>query len=115
MANPFNPAAPIKDLFEQINDDQDRIHNYACRKWNRKPANQKTFTNLQMHFTQTQQELYQLQSAARQAGYTANNVLPKEQEEEEIQNRTVAGPKKLEDTTTHDCTAVTNLSISNTE
>eukprot|EP00957_Ditylum_brightwellii_P121915 9296940-Ditylum_brightwellii.AAC.1 len=60
MAQPFNPAAPIEDLFEQISDGQDlaiaagapysesqmvnktfdlifctRVHNDACREWNR--------------------------------------------------------------------------------
>eukprot|EP00957_Ditylum_brightwellii_P061546 4670485-Ditylum_brightwellii.AAC.1 len=59
MAQPFNPAAPIEDLFEQIDDGQDlavaaglpysdiklatkvydlickaEVHNDACKKWN---------------------------------------------------------------------------------
>eukprot|EP00957_Ditylum_brightwellii_P020554 1549608-Ditylum_brightwellii.AAC.1 len=92
---------------------QTGVHNYACGKWNRKSANQKTFANLQMHFTQSQREVHQLQSATRQAGYTTNNTIPEEQEEEEIRHRMAAALKTLLYATNHDFTAVTNSSTSN--
>eukprot|EP00957_Ditylum_brightwellii_P196812 14994627-Ditylum_brightwellii.AAC.1 len=98
MAQPFNPAAPIEDLFEQINNGQDLVvaaglpfldtqlatkaydliyktgfHNNVCKKWNCCLAVDRAYTNLQDHFTQVHRELHQLQSAAQKSGYTINN------------------------------------------
>eukprot|EP00957_Ditylum_brightwellii_P013480 1017195-Ditylum_brightwellii.AAC.1 len=86
MTKPFNPAAPIEDLFEQINDGQDLaisaeipyskvqlinkaydlifktgVHNDACKDWNQKPAADKTYANFQLHFTKAHRELHHLQ------------------------------------------------------
>eukprot|EP00957_Ditylum_brightwellii_P106318 8111121-Ditylum_brightwellii.AAC.1 len=92
MSNPFNPVAPAKDIFKQINNRQDlmaaaeipysdmqlvtktydlifktHVHNNACQEWNRMPANCKTYANLQQHFIQAHRELHQLQNPTRQA------------------------------------------------
>eukprot|EP00957_Ditylum_brightwellii_P194433 14807868-Ditylum_brightwellii.AAC.1 len=97
MAQPFNPAAPIEDLFEQISNRQDLaiaagvpylenqlvtktfnlifktgVHNDRCWEWNRCPVVDNTYANLLDHFTQACCELHQLQTAARNAGYSAN-------------------------------------------
>eukprot|EP00957_Ditylum_brightwellii_P016905 1274925-Ditylum_brightwellii.AAC.1 len=125
MTKPFNPAAPIEDLFEQINDGQDLaiaaeipysklqlinkaydlifktgVHNDACKEWNRKPTADKTYANFQLHFTKAHRELHHLQVAARQAGYSANFAANDEQEE--LQHRTSEALANLAEATTSD-------------
>eukprot|EP00957_Ditylum_brightwellii_P179473 13671883-Ditylum_brightwellii.AAC.1 len=139
MSTPFNPAAPIKDLFVQISEGQDLavaagmpyldiqlvtktydliyktgIHNNACKEWNRRAMARKTYARLQEHFTTAHRELRQLQAAARQLGYTANNAKYVEQEDD-MQHRTVKALTNLADTTTGDHAAMANLFESNTE
>eukprot|EP00957_Ditylum_brightwellii_P173964 13244567-Ditylum_brightwellii.AAC.1 len=80
MAKPFDPAAPIEDLFAQISNRQDLavaagvpylemqlvmktydlifktgVYNDACKEWNRRAAADKMYANLQLDFTQTHQ------------------------------------------------------------
>eukprot|EP00957_Ditylum_brightwellii_P059656 4528074-Ditylum_brightwellii.AAC.1 len=70
MSQPFNPATPLEDLFEQINNGQDLavtaglpyldiqmaakaydliyktgVHNNACKEWNCQPTAQRTYAN----------------------------------------------------------------------
>eukprot|EP00957_Ditylum_brightwellii_P151160 11509720-Ditylum_brightwellii.AAC.1 len=139
MAQPFNPAAPIEDLFEQISNRQDLaiadgvpfsevqlvtkaydlifkmgVHNEACREWNQKQTADKTYLNLLDHFTRAHRKLHQLQTAARNAGYTANLVKAHEPDEE-LRHRTAEAIANLAEGTTSDRTAVANLSTVNTD
>eukprot|EP00957_Ditylum_brightwellii_P097246 7405958-Ditylum_brightwellii.AAC.1 len=136
MSKPFNPGAPIKDLFKQINDGQDLaiaaeipyskmqlinkaydlifktgVHNDVCKEWNRKPAADKTYANFQLHFTTAHRELHQLQIAAHQAGYYANSAANEEQEE--LQHRTAEALANFAEATTSDREAVSNLTETN--
>eukprot|EP00957_Ditylum_brightwellii_P080898 6153944-Ditylum_brightwellii.AAC.1 len=125
MSQPFNTAAPIKDLFEQLNNGQDLAiaaeilyskmqlvnkaydlifkmgaHNDTCKEWNRRPAANKTYANLQLHFTAAHQELHHLQVAACQAGYLTNFAANEEQDE--LQHCTVEVLANLVEATTND-------------
>eukprot|EP00957_Ditylum_brightwellii_P051327 3892084-Ditylum_brightwellii.AAC.1 len=97
MSQPFNPALPIEDFYEQIDNEQmlmeaantlfaknqlitkafnlifvTGVHNEDCKEWRHRPAANKTWINFRMHFTDVHEELMELQEAAQQAGYTAN-------------------------------------------
>eukprot|EP00957_Ditylum_brightwellii_P005044 383569-Ditylum_brightwellii.AAC.1 len=139
ITQPFNPASPIKDLFEQISDGQDPaiaagvpysesqlvtkmfdlifktgVHNNACQEWNRLPAADKTFANLLDHFTQAHCELHQLQTAARNARYTTNLVETEEQDED-LCHHIAEALANLAEATTSNRTVVANLSTVNTD
>eukprot|EP00957_Ditylum_brightwellii_P152025 11576350-Ditylum_brightwellii.AAC.1 len=97
MSQPFNPALPIKDFFEQLDEGQMLMdaantpftenqlvtkvfnlifvtgaHNDACKEWRRKAPADKKWINFCTHFTDAHEELMELQEAAQQASYTAN-------------------------------------------
>eukprot|EP00957_Ditylum_brightwellii_P075393 5729663-Ditylum_brightwellii.AAC.1 len=114
MASPFNPAAPIEDLFEQISNGQDLAIAAGVPFSEIQLAADKTYANLLDHFTQAHCELHQLQTAARNAGYTANLVEANEPDEE-LRHRTAEAIANLAEATTSDRTAVANLSTVNTD
>eukprot|EP00957_Ditylum_brightwellii_P100813 7684030-Ditylum_brightwellii.AAC.1 len=100
MAKPFNLVAPIEDLFSQNSNGQDLavaagvpylemqlvtkaydlifktgVHQNMCKEWKCRTVADRTYANLQLHFTMTHHELHQLQTVARQqAEYMANNA-----------------------------------------
>eukprot|EP00957_Ditylum_brightwellii_P167174 12725861-Ditylum_brightwellii.AAC.1 len=139
LAQPFNLAQPIEDLFEQLSDGQDLaiaagvpysenqlvtkaydlifktgVHNNACQEWNQRQTADKTYAHLLKHFTQAHCELHQLQTAARNAGYTANLVETEEQEDK-LRHCTAEALTNLAEATTSNRTAVANLSTVNTD
>eukprot|EP00957_Ditylum_brightwellii_P157163 11961780-Ditylum_brightwellii.AAC.1 len=97
MNQPYNPSLPIEDLFNKISAGQDLatangtsysepqiisityalifqqgvLHD-ACEEWRRRPAADHTWVNFQDHFAEAHRELNKLQTAAHQAGFTAN-------------------------------------------
>eukprot|EP00957_Ditylum_brightwellii_P062082 4711679-Ditylum_brightwellii.AAC.1 len=88
---------PTKEFFEQIDEPQmllDRVngsftdnqfinkafslifvtgvHNKACKEWRHRPVAEKAWANFRQHFTNTHEELLELQKVAQQTRYTAN-------------------------------------------
>eukprot|EP00957_Ditylum_brightwellii_P023517 1774651-Ditylum_brightwellii.AAC.1 len=124
MAQPFNPAQLIEDLFEQLSDRQDLaiavgvpysenqlvikaydlifktgVHNNAYKEWNQRQTADKTYAHLLKHFTQAHCELHQLQTAAQNAGYTANLVETEEQDDK-LRHRTAEALANIAEATT---------------
>eukprot|EP00957_Ditylum_brightwellii_P143728 10950237-Ditylum_brightwellii.AAC.1 len=66
----FNLSLPIEDFFEQM-----AVHNDTCKDWIHGPNADKTWANFRNHFTEAHQFFYELQQAAAQAGFAANNVM----------------------------------------
>jgi hypothetical protein len=134
MTQPYNPALPIEMFFEQLDMAKELANangtayteaqlisiafsliftqgvlNDACRTWRRRPAGEHTWVNFIQHFTEAHQELTELQSAAQQGGFVANNV--------ELDNTNQQMVQALEDllqATTEDKMTVTNLTTANT-
>eukprot|EP00957_Ditylum_brightwellii_P162791 12396775-Ditylum_brightwellii.AAC.1 len=58
------------------------MHTNACKEWNYRAMARKTYAQLQEHFTTAHHKLHQLQIAARQLEYMANNAKYVEQEDD---------------------------------
>eukprot|EP00957_Ditylum_brightwellii_P147022 11193723-Ditylum_brightwellii.AAC.1 len=139
MSQQSNPAAPIEDLFEQLNGEQDLVaaaglsyskiqlvtkafglifktgvHNKAYHKWNCCPMAGKMCVNFQEHFTRAHHKLHQLQSVARNAKCSVNNIKEVEHEDK-LCYCTTEALDNLAETITNDRTAVVNLSNANTD
>eukprot|EP00957_Ditylum_brightwellii_P208464 15357588-Ditylum_brightwellii.AAC.1 len=92
MSQPFNPALPIKDFFEQIDDGQmlmdatntqftenqlvtkvfnlifvTGVPNDACNEWRRKAPANEAWIFFCTHFTDVHKEFMEVQEAAQQA------------------------------------------------
>eukprot|EP00957_Ditylum_brightwellii_P154008 11721986-Ditylum_brightwellii.AAC.1 len=74
----------------------------------------KTYANLLDHFTQAYRELHQLQTAARNAGYSAT-LVETEDHNEDLHHHTAEALANLAEAMTSDRTAVANLSTVNTD
>eukprot|EP00957_Ditylum_brightwellii_P202086 15328519-Ditylum_brightwellii.AAC.1 len=99
MSQQYNPSMPIKVFFKQIERARDLaeangtsyteaqlmstafllifqqgVLNDACCIWRCCPSTEHTWDNFVQHFTESNQELTELQTATQQCGYIANNV-----------------------------------------
>eukprot|EP00957_Ditylum_brightwellii_P013019 983374-Ditylum_brightwellii.AAC.2 len=134
MTQRYNPALPIEIFFEQLETAKDLANangtaytqaqlisiafslvfsqgvlNDACGTWHRRPTAEHTWDNFIQHFTKAHQELTELQTAAQQGGFVANNV-----ELDTTTEQTVQVLEDLLQDTTEDKMMVTNLSTTNT-
>eukprot|EP00957_Ditylum_brightwellii_P089209 6793760-Ditylum_brightwellii.AAC.1 len=139
MAQPFNPASPIENLFKQVSNGQDLafaagvpylenqpvtktfdliiktgVHNNACQEWNRCLVVDKTYANLLDHFTQAHRELHQLQTAARNTGHSTN-LVKAEEHDEDLHHCTAEALVNLAEATTSDRTEVAYLPTVNAD
>ena len=135
MRTPYNPAAPIEEMFKQIDEAndlaldanspyQDRqlvnigydlvfrsaVLNDACRAWKRLPDASQTWAQFKLHFSEAHDEMQEMQTAAQEMGYaTVNFSLGPA----DSQTAAAEALQALADATTEDRTAVANLSHTN--
>eukprot|EP00957_Ditylum_brightwellii_P171943 13090841-Ditylum_brightwellii.AAC.1 len=135
MRSPYNPAAPMEEVFQQINEAndlaqdanspfQDRqlvnigydlvfhsgvLHD-ACRIWKRLPDATQTWPQFKLHFSKAHDEMQEMQTAAQEMGYAAANF---SMGPSDLQHSAAEALQALADATTEDRTAVANLSQTN--
>eukprot|EP00957_Ditylum_brightwellii_P202901 15332318-Ditylum_brightwellii.AAC.1 len=133
---PYNPAAPIKEMFKQVDEASDlaqdtnspyqdqqlvniaydldfwsAVLDDACWAWKRLPDVQQTWQQFKLHFTTAHDKMQEMQTAAQELGYAMANfsaVGPPQ-----FANTAAEVLHALAEATTEDCTAVSNLSSTN--
>eukprot|EP00957_Ditylum_brightwellii_P121012 9228811-Ditylum_brightwellii.AAC.1 len=135
MRTPYNPAAPIKEMFRQIDEANDlaldanspyqdiqlvnirydlvfrsAILNDACQAWKRLPDTSQTWAQFKLHFSEAHNEMQEMQTAAQEMGYAAANF---SLGPPNSQAAAAEALQVLADATTEDRTAVANISHTN--
>eukprot|EP00957_Ditylum_brightwellii_P139290 10615422-Ditylum_brightwellii.AAC.1 len=135
MRTPYNPVAPIEEMFQQIDEAnnlaqdanslfQDRqlvnigydlvfwsgmLHD-ACRAWKRLPDTTQTWPQFKLHFSEVHNEMQEMQTAAQEMEHaTANFTMGLS----DMQNSAAEALQALVETITEDRTTVANLSQTN--
>ena len=137
---PYDPSVPIENLFQQIEDAVEYadaanapfsdaqivnvaylhmlrtgVYKDACREWNRRPANDKTWQNFKTDFTTAYIELLHFRNAEQEAGLinNAEEIPPTAEAVDAYHRETTDAINALAAATAADRNCVANLTQAN--